>query len=384
MRLLIRLDSLAPPRAGIGSYTENLCRSLLQRSDVEVTGIVQGRLVEGEALSRALNASSAVSASAWRESLKSAARAFPGAYGARQWHRDRVARNAMAGRDFDIYHEPNFVPFPTTELPTAITVHDLSHLRHPEFHPANRVRFLRRRLPAALKQASIVLCVSHFTASELIETFPEFANKVVPTPLGVSSQFCPLSRNQVEPVLASYGLGYKGYILTVATQEPRKNLLGLVRAYNRLADQDKAAMPLVLVGAPGWKNEALQAELRRSAGGGKIIVTGWVPRAHLPSLLNGARLFAYPSFYEGFGLPIAEARACGTPVLTSNFGAMCEVAGDQAYLVAPNCLEQGLRQALEEMPLTVEPFRFGWNCTAEQSLQAYSRAMAGIESQDRR
>ena len=377
MRIALRLDSLEHPRTGIGYYTEHLCRQLYQLPGVELEGIFNGHAVSGFALGKLLDkkegdkpASKGVGD---RLHLRSSPllRAMPGAYSLRQWLRDFRAVGAVSGRKFDLYHEPNFIPF-RFQGRLVVTVHDLSHLRHPEFHPVGRVRFLKKYLSTALQRADLVITDSVFTQNEIAAFFPEAANKVTAIHLGVEEGIHEVDEGPAQQVLSQWGLGFKAYILSVATLEPRKNLVGLVRAYSRLPSHLKSVLPLVLVGSGGWnQRELLRLIESVNRGPGRVILTGRVPRQDLASLLTGARLFVYPSFYEGFGLPIAEARACGTPLLTSGFGAMAEVAGDQAFLADPFDLSEGLEQALETMPARVPCFRFSWKTTAEKTLMAY-------------
>jgi len=379
---MLRLDSLEHPRTGIGYYTENLCRELIGQPEVDLAGVFRGQLLRGDKLKNLLDEediSSATDKPAGARSLlakfirrsRPLIRSLPGAYALRQSMRDRQALAAAAGFGKCIYHEPNFIPFRFSG-PLVLTVHDLSHIRYPEHHPARRVRFLSSRLPAALGRADVVITDSRFIQQEIAEIFPAVAGKVVPIHLGVESAIRELEETAARKVLESYNLDYKGYILSVATLEPRKNLAGLVRAYDCLPDHIKADLPLVLVGGAGWKSKSLYRlvdPVRKR--GGRVVFTGRVPRADVAGLLSGARLFAYPSFYEGFGLPIAEARACGTPILTSDFGSMAEIAGDQAFLVDPGNLVEGLASALSGMPEHLPPVRYSWEDTARKTLDVY-------------
>ncbi|NWO04420.1 MAG: glycosyltransferase family 4 protein [Alteromonadaceae bacterium] len=379
MDILIRLDSLAAPRTGIGYYTEHLTRALLDMPEVNVSGIFGRRLISQREALRELLAepSESVAGGSARilGKIRPWVRAVPGVYPLRKWVCDKQAtRSAESIGGMALYHEPNFIPFPFSGQ-TVLTVHDLSHLRYPQFHPAERVRFLNRYLPSAIERASAIITVSRFTADEVVRFFPDAAGKVVPVHLGVEGSLVMQDEPQAIGTLNQYGLPYKGYLLSVATMEPRKNLAGLVRAYWRLPASLQERWPLVLVGGGGWKNGELTSLLAENSGAGTVRVLGRVPRGHLAGLLSGARLFAYPSFYEGFGLPIAEARACGTPVLTTNYGAMAEVAGDQAALVNPDELADGLKKALCDMPETVEPFRYSWQDTARETVNVYSQVL---------
>ncbi|PSF14297.1 hypothetical protein C7H09_00125 [Marinobacter fuscus] len=375
MDVLIRLDSLVAPRTGIGYYTEHLVRALAELPSMNLVGVFGGRRLAGDALADLLDDRAepdANGSASLMARLRPLVRAVPGAYRVRQAMRDRAASRAAHG--VRIYHEPNFVPFPFSGS-TVLTIHDLSHLRYPEYHPPERVNFLERYLPKAIQNASAIIADSHFTADEVCAFFPFAADKVYPVHLGVEDSLGPLQGPELQTVLAGYGLSPGAYLLSVATLEPRKNLAGLVKAYRNLPESVQSDLPLVLVGGAGWKNEELKRLLAERKGAGRVILTGRVPRSHLSGLLSGARLFVYPSFYEGFGLPIAEARACGTPILTTSYGAMKEVAGDQAFLVHPDELSGGLRQALSQLPERLEPYRFCWRDTARNTRAVYQRVL---------
>ncbi len=284
-----------------------------------------------------------------------------------------------------IYHEPNFLPFPY-EGPLAITVHDISCFRHPETHPQERVALMEKYLPAALLRANSIITVSRFTAEEVIRYFGIPENKVVVTHLGVTPDFRPLTANETQSVLQAQGLTYRQYILCVGTLEPRKNLSRLFAAYAALPEQLRARYPLVVAGISGWHTHALLNEAERLRARGEIRLLGYVPAQQLPALYAGARCFAYPSFYEGFGLPPLEAMACATPVLTANCSSLPEVVGEAGLQVDPldtEAIRAGLHRLLEDEAYTHalarqgldRAARFSWQQCAEQTLLAYQQAL---------
>lgn len=373
--VIIRLDSLVAPRTGIGYYTEHLTRALLRLQSAQLVGVFGGRRFEADELAGLLDEpgeGGVQAVGSMFSRLRPWLRSVPGAYQLRQYMRDSKSARAAVGAS--LYHEPNFVPFRFSGS-TVLTVHDLSHLRYPEYHPPERVRFLKRYLPAAIRDAAAVIADSHFTAQEIKAFFPFAQDKVFPVHLGVEEALSVKRGQDLSDAMARYGLSAGAFILSIATLEPRKNLAGLVRAYRKLPTSMQSELPLVLVGGVGWKNEELQQLLAEEQGAGRVILTGRVPRSDLASLLSGARLFAYPSFYEGFGLPIAEARACGTPILTTSYGAMKEVAGDGAFLVHPDELSEGLRQALCRLPDRLPPYRYCWSDTARNTMAVYREAL---------
>lgn len=381
MNVLIRLDWLDGPRAGVGYYTECLVRALRSLPEVTVQGLWHGAPVNGNALDRLLDgepASGNRASSLSRFSLpvlKPLLRSLPGAYQVRQALLDWRANDRLDLDGIDLYHEPSCVPV-GIGTPLVLTVHDMSHMRHPEFHPRGRVQELKRCLPRAVERAEHIICDSRFSMEELLEYHPEAEGKVTPIHLGVAEDFAPRTQVETEAVLSRWGLRHRQYILSVATFEPRKNLAGLVKAYRSLPVSVAREFPLVLVGGRGWKNDELDRMLGRSDDQAHpILVTGRVRRDELVMLMAGARLFAYPSFYEGFGLPIAEAQACGIPVLTSDCGATREVAGESAFLVDPHDFRDELLEAMTASDAAIAARsvvrRRSWEDTAHLTLEVY-------------
>ena len=170
----------------------------------------------------------------------------------------------LRGGNFAFYFEPAYLPFRTT-LPTVITVHDLSHLRHPETHPAARVRKFERELPAAIEQAAVILTPSEFTRGEVIEVFGVSPERVVATPLGADAAFFPRNRDETAAVLEPLALAHGRYFLAVGTLEPRKNIVTTLDAHSRLPQRVRTAYPLVVAGMSGWLNDAIADDSKRPA-----------------------------------------------------------------------------------------------------------------------
>jgi glycosyltransferase involved in cell wall biosynthesis len=229
----------------------------------------------------------------------------------------------------DVVHGTNFVVPPTRTAARVVTVHDLTAVRFPELCDAPSLRFpsLIRRAVAA---GAWVHTPSAFVADEVIEAFGIAPERV----RAVHSGIPPLLAESERPARAGLPAGVHRYLLAVGTAEPRKDLPGLVRAFDALA-ADHLDLGLVLVGADGWAAAALDEAVASSRFAARIVRTGWATDAARTSLLLGATVLVYPSLYEGFGFPPLEAMAAGVPVVTTRVGALPEVLGDAAALVAP-------------------------------------------------
>ncbi len=244
---------------------------------------------------------------------------------------------------YDLYHETNYIPLPC-DIPTVTTIYDLSVLLHPEWHPADRVRFYEQQFPKGLAQCRHVLAISEACRQEVIHVLQVPPNRVTRTYLGIRPSFQPLSEETVRPILNRLGLPDQ-YLLYIGTIEPRKNILRLLQAYCALPSTLRNRCPLVLAGGWGWNSEPVAEFYYREARHRGVRLIGYVRERHLAALYNGARALVYPSHYEGFGLPPLEMMACGGAVLASTAEALVEIVGRQAHLIDPEDVD-GWRDAM--------------------------------------
>lgn len=238
----------------------------------------------------------------------------------------------------DIIFQPNYNLFKTyTNTPSIIIVHDLSHLRYPDFHPNDRVLYFNKNLFYSIKKAKRVVAISEFTKKELIELNLCEEQKIEVIYNGVTQGFKPLSLHVNKKVFFDkYNLEPKGYILFVGTFEPRKNISLLLKAYKKYKKQTKQALPLVLVGTIGWREECFSQDLAEALKDINVKRLGYLSDNELKLVYAGAKIFAFPSFYEGFGLPPLEAMASKTAVIASNVSSIPEIVADAGILVDPN------------------------------------------------
>jgi alpha-1,3-rhamnosyl/mannosyltransferase len=288
-----------------------------------------------------------------------------------------LLRRCVRENSFDLYHETAFFPARLTTIPCIYTIYDLSLIHYRDKHPRERVWFNDFFFPRRISYADHVLTISDFIKKEICDYMNLRQGKVSVVPLAADPVFKKQSPDEVIRNLAGLNLPEK-YFLFVGSLEPRKNLELIIRA---MASQ-KNPIPLVLAGWDGWGDkswlkEALPQELKE-----KIILPGYVDDKTLACLYTGAVGFIYPSLYEGFGLPVLEAMACGCPVICSNAASLPEVAGDAALYIDPSdpdalqlAMDQiisnpDLRQDLRERGL-VQASRFSWKNTAEITLRVF-------------
>jgi glycosyltransferase involved in cell wall biosynthesis len=309
------------------------------------------------------------------------------------WHRLRLPLplELFVGR-CDVVHSPDFVCPPHLWGGSIITVHDLSFLVVPECaHPA-LAAFLGRAVPAAVRRARRIIAVSEQTRRDLIGLLSVPPHKIVVAHNGVDPCFRPLPPGpQMEALRAELDLPTR-FVLHVGTLEPRKNLVRLIEAYRLLVSHRPhlRTVGLVLAGRKGWRYQPiLEAAERAGSAGGRVLLLDYVLEENLPLLYNMAEVFAYPSLYEGFGLPAAEALACGVPALVSAGGALAEVVGDAALAVDPRSVHNiasGLERLLEDDELRArlsaagprQVARFTWQTAARTVLATYRDVAQGM------
>ncbi len=391
LRIAMNATSLLSPLTGIGQYTYQLSRALGRR-DTRLSyfygPVWSERLLESEADVNAARDAGSRMGPATRKAMVGVKRlvksVVPRPYDVARFLQQRWFSRGLRSREIDVYHDPNFIPF-RFEGPTVITIHDLSVLTLPHMHPKDRVKAIGGRLQWAVEEADAIITVSEFVREEVTEILGVPADKVTAIHNGVDTVFQPKDASQTDASLSRFGLRHEGYVLAVGTLEPRKNLARLCRAYRALPEAVRQEYPLVLAGMKGWGDADFARDLAALEKEGSLVTPGYLPSDDLRNLYAGAALFVYPSVYEGFGLPVAEAMASGTPVITSNVSSLPEVAGDAACLVDPLDIDD-IASALDRL-LTDDAMRqrlakaglerarqFTWDATARDTLAVYERA----------
>jgi alpha-1,3-rhamnosyl/mannosyltransferase len=377
LRVAINATPLLAPLTGIGNYIVELGAALAAQGDIDLHSFYALRWRHeapaqdgsGSRLPRLVDRVKPWIP--WRRALRHAV--------------GRASfRRGLRRLSIELYHEPNFVPL-AYDVAVVTTVHDLSWVHAPDAHPVERIRWLERGVPQALARAAIVLVDSAFVRDEVTAIFGVAPAKVRVAHLGVASDFRPRDATSTAATLHPLGLRHGQYVLTVGTLEPRKNLGHLVAAHRQLAPRLRERFPLVIAGARGW--HSTERDVRAgTAGDAYVRFLGSVRRADLLDLYAGAALFAFPSLYEGFGLPPLEAMASGAPVLVSGRASLPEVVGEAGALLDPHdvpaaalalnaLLEDPLRRGQMRARGLARARAFSWQACARATAQAYAAAM---------
>jgi alpha-1,3-rhamnosyl/mannosyltransferase len=393
MRVLFNQWSTIGKKTGVGHCAQQLLSQLRQCPELSVQGMPSDRWIAMERRIRTLlsglrSLKPRGKLSRWLHPF-AAFGLFGGVYGQMRYLRDRwLERTQQAmlfGDEFDLYHEPNFIPLPSSHK-TVTTLHDLSVLLHPEWHPKARVEWYERSFSQTLRQSDHLIAVSEFTRRQVQRHLYVPANRVTRVYNAARPEFQPLARKTVAEMLQKRGLPAR-YLLYVGTIEPRKNILRLMQAYCALPEPIRLSCPLLLVGQWGWNVASEQKYYEDEAGHRGVCQIGYLADDLMPAIYNGARALVYPSLYEGFGLPPLEMLACGGAVLGSTAEAIAEVVGKQGELIAPENVDgwrtsmmrviidddwhQQLRHGAQETARD-----FSWQRCAEETVAVYRRVLA--------
>jgi glycosyltransferase involved in cell wall biosynthesis len=302
----------------------------------------------------------------------------------RLWQRFRIPLpvELIVGK-VDLFHSPDFTLPPTRPgVPTLLTVHDLSFVRDPDSAWPSLRAFLNKAVPRSVKRATHVLADSIATKNDLIELFGTVPEKITVLYGGVEARFAPVrAQAEIDRVCAKYQLP-RPFILSIGTLQPRKNYGRLIQAFAQLTNETPPH--IVIAGGQGWLYESIFDQVKGLGLENRVHFPGFVDDADLPALYSAAEVFAYVSTYEGFGLPLLEALACGTPVVASNVSSLPEVIGEAGLQVDPrdvNAIARALDQLLTQPDLRatsiaagIERARtFTWEKAAGELLTIYDK-----------
>ncbi len=396
MNICLDLSPVVHQKAGLASYTRELATQLVQDEGISWSVFHYDRTPP-------------VSLSSPLDSLPR----YVIPWGAYRWRLTTALRHILGWnmdgffRSVDLFHATEHLLPRLSAIRTVFTLHDLIFLFHPEAHkPMNRW-FLTLMMPRFLRAADAIIAVSECTKRDAVRCYGIPEEKITVIYEGVNPRFRPADPEAIAAVRQKYGLPER-FILYVGTIEPRKNLTALLEAYTALMERPAPCalrpatcdlrpatcdlrpatcdLRLMIVGKKGWLYEGFFRKLRELGLEDRVIFTGYVPDEDLPALYSAADLFVFPSLYEGFGLPVLEAMACGVPVVCSSTSSLPEVAGDAALLVPPTdvrALTEAMERALTDERLRARmrarglerARRFSWERAAQGTLITYRKVL---------
>lgn len=281
----------------------------------------------------------------------------------------------------DVFHGPRYLLLPSILAKCVLTIHDMMYFTHPEFLKLEWVRSLKKEVNAGIKRANMIIADSVFTKNQIMEHWKNISEeKIKVVYSGVNERFYPVEDKMIiGRIKDKYGIKNR-YILYVGNIEPKKNLVRLVEAFSQLKNSIDGYN--LVIGGGGWDFDRVFQKVNELNLQEEVIFTGYVSDEDLPTLYSGAEIFVFPSLYEGFGLPVIEAMACATPVITSNIASLPELARDAGILIDPFKVEDiagAMYQLLTDTNLKIElrgkglqrANLFSWEKTARETLAVY-------------
>jgi glycosyltransferase involved in cell wall biosynthesis len=386
MKVIVPVSSIRYPLTGIGRYTYELTKHLTERYGRDNIKYFNGRRfvenLEDAALAESYYKDSLNALKKLLIKIKPLVLLY-------QLVLPQVKRRYLNKFADHIYHSPNYY-LPIFKGKSVVTIHDLSVFSWTWCHPPERVRILQAEIKQSLKRASLLITDSEFIKQELVNFFGYSPDKIKVIHLAATAEFKPRLEREAQSVLAKYNLDYGSYSLYVGTIEPRKNIGALLEAYERLSAETRKEWPLLIVGHKGWKSEDIHTRMQNAAEEGWLKYLGYVEAEDLPCIYAAARLFVFPSHYEGFGLPVLEAMASGVPVVCSNASSLPEVVGDAAAMCDPkdveglseliaNGLNNGTWRKNAIKKGLLQSKKFSWERCAEETAKVYQEL---IDSKD--
>lgn len=289
----------------------------------------------------------------------------------------------LFGSTYDLYWEPSFIPLLYIKSKKTITtVHDFSFILHRDFHTKERIEYFEKNFFQNIYRSDIIITGSEFSKQEILDRLDFKEENVRVIYHGVRHDVF----KKIDDIKLNFDLPKK-FIFSVGSIEPRKNLIGLLGAYNNLSDEIKQEYKLVIAGFKGWENKEIMQIIEKN----KDFITylGYISDEELAAVYNKASCFVYPSFYEGFGLPPLEAMACGTPVVCSNVSSLPEVGGEAVVYCDPysvedikNKIESVLRDENLQKELSLKGLeqakKFTWEKSAQEHIKIFNELLETI------
>lgn len=374
MRISIDISQIAYQGTGVANYTSQLVENILKidkKNEYTLFGISlrQKGLLEGYV----------EKCSALNKKVKGKIFSIPQTLGNFLWNRLHLLNIESLVAKIDVFHSSDWIE-PPSNARKVTTVHDLVIYKYPESSHPDIVQTQKRRLKWVKKESDLIIADSQATKNDIVEILRIKTSRIKVVYPGIKEIFKIASSQEIDAVSRKYNLE-QDYILAIGKREPRKNLDRVLSAFEKflthpLISTRKRLPELIIVGRRGWGKGIAPSK--------RVRILGFVPQTDLPALYSGAKIFVYPSLYEGFGLPVVEAMACGCPVITSNRGSLKEVSGDAAIFVDPEIsddiaiklsklfIDNNLRQELVKKGKE-NARRFSWEQSAKKIVEIYEK-----------
>jgi glycosyltransferase involved in cell wall biosynthesis len=366
MRIGIDISQIVYEGTGVATYTANLVSSLMQIDSKNDYILFGSTLRRQEKLNQFIQ-------KLHNGHFSKKFYAFPPKILELMWNKLHASNIESFIGQVDIFHSSDWTE-PPANCMKITTIHDMLVYKHPEYLNKRIINTQRQKLEWVKKETDVVIADSKSTKQDIIDYLKIPENKIKVIYLGVDPIFSPQNHEQIEAVKRKYNIGGE-YLLCVGTREPRKNLANTILAFKQLKYRNE---DLVIVGNIGWGKDIEESH--------NIKVLNFVSRADLPFIYSGAKVFIYPSLYEGFGLPILEAMACGVPVVTSNQGSLLELSGP-SYVVDPSSVDSIAKALTTFNNMSAKDgqtiiksglkhvAQFTWEKTAVQTLEVYKNVV---------
>jgi glycosyltransferase involved in cell wall biosynthesis len=367
-KLLVDAISLLSPLTGIGRYTYEISKRLQNDESFESNffyGYYSEKLIKPSNKSELKNLKAII---VKNQLIKKFVRKL------------LFTCSRIFAKTYDIYWQPNFVPNSGIKAyKIVISVHDFSFILHSDFHPKERIEYLEKYFFINIKKSDMIITGSEFSKREILEHLNFYNEQVQVIYHGIDHKLFKLYNDAT----VDFQLP-KRFIFSVGSIEPRKNLIGLLKSYNSLADKFKGKYKLVLAGFKGWENSEIMELIKKNKD--NIVYLGFISDIELAKVYNLASLFVFPSFYEGFGLPVLESMACGTPVVCSDTTSLPEVGGDAVVYCDPNNVNdiaEKMEIVLSDEKLQQEMIgeglkrakQFTWEKSAEEHMRIFKEVL---------
>lgn len=294
------------------------------------------------------------------------------------WTRFALPLNLTFGSKPDIFFSLGHYGPQFSKVPYVVTIFDLSYLHFPELFKKDDLYQLTNWSKHSIEKARHIFAISNSTKDDIVKNYKVPPSKITVTYMGYDKKFSPQPESLVEKTKSKYKIT-GDYIIFIGTLQPRKNIDRLLKALRNLNIDSKSALQLIVVGKKGWLFDSIFQEVKDLNLISSVIFTDYVSQEDLPALISGAKLYVLPSLYEGFGIPVIEAQACGVPVVVSNTSSLPEVVGESGILIDPknvDSIADGIKKALDQETRSVlvrkgleNIKRFSWQECAQKTLQ---------------